>query len=383
MALEIKLNSLSKVQKNILQLFYNKPIQRISINKSDRTEIWNDFVKNRNVKRYKYLKKEVPAFFYELEKALSGNKNLQPAVFSECVYAQTLAQQFLLPNFTNILESSSKAFHNDTINTIKSTGLPARYCYTNSDESNLLVQAGGAGSVDCALVSQVEKNITMIEFKEQYARTSEPDLPKYGENGYLVSSPKFDTVYPQFKLMLNEHLDKRFNVFKHLGSNEGNFSVESLEYAVLKNYSGNKFADVICTEDDSGFLVMLPTEHVSKWAKLEGEIRPSGRNSYKVWSPKKLLHSLAEIDADIKNGIVTVKKSKIKPAKGRGGSKTTRYKINPLFFVRAKNISFHGSDASFNIDAVMQLNPSITAKMNFKGLKIEEVRKFYLELLSK
>ncbi len=383
MGLETKLISLSEVQKNILQLFYNKPIQKISINKSDRTKIWDDFVKNRDVKKYKYLEKEVPAFFYELEKALSGDKNLQPAVFSECVYAQTLAHQFLLLNFTNLLDTSGKAFHNDTINTIKSTGLPARYCYTNSDESNLLVQAGGAGSVDCALISQIEKNLTMIEFKEQYARTSEPDLPKYGEDGYLISSPKFDTVYPQFKLMLKEHLDKRLNVFEHLGSNEGNFSVESIEYAVLKNYSGNKFADVICTEDDSGFLVMLPTEHVSKWAKLEGEIRPSGRNSYKVWSPKKLLDSLKEKDADVKDGIVTVQKSKIKPAKERGGSKTTRYKINPLFFVRAKNISFRGSDASFKLESVMQLNPSITAKMNFKGLKIEEVRKFYLELLSK
>jgi hypothetical protein len=380
---ETKLISLSEVQKNILQLFYNKPIQKISINKSDRTKIWDDFIKNRDVKKYKYLEKEVPAFFCELEKALSGDKNLQPAVFSECVYAQTLAHQFLLPNFTNLLDTSGKAFHNDTINTIKSTGLPARYCYTNSDESNLLVQAGGAGSVDCALISQIEKNLTMIEFKEQYARTSEPDLPKYGEDGYLISSPTFDTVYPQFKLMLKEHLDKRLNVFEHLGSNEGNFSDESIEYAVLKNYSGNKFADVICTEDDSGFLVMLPTEHVSKWAKLEGEIRPSGRNSYKVWSPKKLLDSLKEKDADVKDGIVTVQKSKIKPAKERGGSKTTRYKINPLFFVRAKNISFRGSDASFKLESVMQLNPSITAKMNFKGLKIEEVRKFYLELLSK
>jgi hypothetical protein len=115
---------------------------------------------------------------------------------------------------------------------------------------------------------------------------------------------------------------------------------------------------------------------------LEGEIRPSGRNSYKVWSPKKLIEILKEKGAEIKDGIVTLQKSKIKATKERGGIRTTRYKINPLFFVRAKNISFRGSDASFKLESVMQLNPSITAKMNFKGLKIEEVRKFYLELLS-
>ena len=108
MGFETKLISLSEVQKNILQLFYNKPIQKISINKSDRTKIWDDFIKNRDVKKYKYLEKEVPAFFYELEKALSGDKNLQPAVFSECVYAQTLAHQFLLLNFTNLLDTIGK-----------------------------------------------------------------------------------------------------------------------------------------------------------------------------------------------------------------------------------------------------------------------------------
>ncbi len=374
---------LSEIQKNILEIFYNKPNQKIPIKKSERTKIWDDFVKNRNVKKYMHLEKDVPAFFYELSKALAVGGNLQPAVFSECVYAQTLAHQFLLPKFTNFSETGGKGFHNDTIDKIKSIGLPARYCYSNLDESNLLIQAGGAGSVDCALISQIENNLTMIEFKEQYARTSEPDLPKYGEDGYLISSPEFDKEYPQFKLMLKEHLDKRFNVFEHLGSNEGNFSTESIEYAVLKNYSGSKFADVICTEDDAGFLVMLPTEHISMWAKLEGEIRPSGRNSYKVWSPNKLIESLKEKDAEVKDGIVTLQKSNIKSTKERGGNRVSRYKINPLFFIRTKDISFHDSNASFKLESVRQLNPSITAKMKFNGLKIEEVRNFYLELLSK
>ena len=54
---------------------------------------------------------------------------------------------------------------------------------------------------------------------------------------------------------------------------------------------------------------MIPTEHISKWAKLEGEIRPSGRNSYKVWSPNKLIESLKEKDAEVKDGIVTLQKS--------------------------------------------------------------------------
>jgi hypothetical protein len=267
--------------------------------------------------------------------------------------------------------------------TIKSTGLAVRYCYWNSDQSNFLFQAGGAGSVDCALVSQVEKNLTMIEFKEPYARTSEPDLPKYGEDGYLVSSPDFDKEYPQFQFMLAEHINNKFNIFDHIGSNVGSFSDESIEFAVLTNYSGSKFADIIVTEDESGYLVMLPTEHIARWAKLEGEIRPSGRNKYKVWTPKKLLKSLKEIDAVIKDNLVTVSGSSMKSAIERGGNKISRFKISPLFFVRPSKIKFHGNKATFDINSVQQLNPSITAKMKFKSLKVDEVSKFYLELLEK
>lgn len=376
-----ELTPLSRIQKLILRDFYSSSNQKIAVKKSERKEIWDDFVKNRNIKKYSHLAEKVPAFFAELNKALTVNKNLQPAVFSECVYAQSLAQKFKLPKFTNLLDAKNKGFHNDTVEAVNSTGLSVRYCYSNADDTKLLFQAGGAGSVDCALISQIEKNLIMIEFKEQYARTSEPDLPKYDEEGFLTSSQKFDEKYPQFKLMLGEQLDKRLNVFTHLGSNEANFSPESIEYAVLKNYSGSKFADVICTEDDSGFLVMLPTEHVSKWAILEGEIRPTGRNSYKVWSPNKLIKSLRDLGAKFDGEIVTIPISQIKSTKERGGSNISRYKINPLFFVRSKNIEFHGKSASFNIKSIKQNNPSITAKMNFKGLKIEEVKNYYLGIL--
>jgi hypothetical protein len=87
--------------------------------------------------------------------------------------------------------------------------------------------------------------------------------------------------------------------------------------------------------------------------------------------------------AEVKDGIVTLQKSNIKSTKERGGNRVSRYKINPLFFIRTKDISFHDSNASFKLESVRQLNPSITAKMKFNGLKIEEVRNFYLGLLSK
>jgi hypothetical protein len=217
--------------------------------------------------------------------------------------------------------------------------------------------------------------------KEPYARTSEPDLPKYDEDGYIVSTDSFYQSYPQFKPMLEEQIQKKLNVFEKIGNNIADFSAESIEKAVTENYAGKKYAHVICTEDESGKLVMLPSNHVALWAKLEGEIRPSGRNSYGVWTPIKLLEMLLEMDATVDGDVVRIPVSRLKSANARGSKKLSRFKINPLFFVRASNVQIKGTDAYFSIGAVRQLNPSITAKMNFKGLDIAEVRKFYVGLV--
>jgi len=379
----VNLAALSVKQKAILSVFYNATNQKILVKKSDRTKIWNDFVKNRKINKYSYLEDTIPAFFSELNKAIKNNKNLQPAVFSECVYAQSLAENFLLSKFTNLHDPKETSLKENTIQIIKQSGLSVRYCYSNHEETNLLLQAGSAKSVDCAWISRSDEGATMIEFKEQYARTSEPDLPKYGEDGKLITSSKFDNKYPQFKQMLTEQINKKLNIFDHLGNNEAIFSNESILFAVLNNYLGNKLADVICTEDNSGFLVMLPTQHVAHWARLEGEIRPSGRNPYKVWTPKHLMKCLKEKDAVINNDSVTIPLHKIEITTERGGSKKNRCKINPLYFVQFNDAYINNQSVTFKLQSVWQLNPSISTKMNFAGIKFEEVKDFYLGVLNK
>ena len=44
-------------------------------------------------------------------------------------------------------------------------------------------------------------------------------------------------------------------------------------------------------------------------------------------------------------------------------------------------VKIEGEYAFFPLKVVKQLNPSITAKMNFKGLKCAEVKNFYSELI--
>jgi hypothetical protein len=233
--------------------------------------------------------------------------------------------------------------------------------------------------VDSALISFDKKIATMIELKEPYARTSAPDLPKYGEDGYLVSTEKFLIENPQFKSMLEEQINKKFNIFEHLGSNLSDFSLESIETAVTENYLGEKFADFICTEDSSGYLSLIPSSHVALWAELEGELRPTGRNSYPVWTPDKLLSVLLEKGGSVQADTVTMPLSSFKQSKARGGDNISRFKISPLFFVRSEDVNTTKGNVTFKLEAVKQNIPDITAKIDFRNLDVSEVKKFYTD----
>jgi hypothetical protein len=87
------------------------------------------------------------------------------------------------------------------------------------------------------------------------------------------------------------------------------------------------------------------------------------------------------MNAEIENNIVRIPLNKLKSSNARGSRSISRYKIDPLFFVRESNVTLSGQTASFALDEVRQLNPSITAKMNFKGLKVAKVQDYYSELI--
>jgi hypothetical protein len=371
--------TLSKAQKIMLSDFYSKPSTKVAFNTSERRKIWDKFKVERNIKKFNYIEESVPAIFAEINKAVVHEKNIQPAVFSECVYAQAFANKFNLSVFENHINSEGIKFDFSGIEIPNAEDLTIRYSYSRSDKKISLVQAGGAGGVDCALISFEEKIATMIELKEPYARTSAPDLPKYGEDGFLVSSEKFVQENPQFRSMLEEQIRKKFNIFENIGSNLSDFSAESIESAVTENYSGEKFADFICTEDSSGYLALIPSSHVAIWAKLEGELRPTGRNSYPVWTPNKLLSVLKEKGGSVHADTVTMQLSSFKQSKARGGENISRFKISPLFFVRSADVENMKGTVTFKLDAVKQNIPDITAKINFKNLEVSEVKKFYMD----
>jgi activator of HSP90 ATPase len=124
---------------------------------------------------------------------------------------------------------------------------------------------------------------------------------------------------------------------------------------------------------------LVPSSHVASWAKLEGELRPTGRNSYPVWTPNKLLSVLKEKGGSVHADTVTMPLSSFKQSKARGGENISRFKINPLFFVRSADVENTKGTVTFKLDAVKQNIPDITAKINFKNLEVSEVKKFYMD----
>ena len=368
---------LTESQDKIMKLFYSLPKTKVIFTKKQRDLFWKLAIKNSiDSNLIKILKNKVPALAHQIEKSQETNKYIQPAVFSECVYSQTLANMFQLKMFVNCFEDK-KFIPEEVCNLIKKIHLNPRYVYSDFDKNKLLIQAGGCPGIDCALFNSPNSNIFTIEYKEQSAKTSEPDLPKYGEDGYIITNDEqWLNKNMQFKEMLK--YQEGLNFFKSIGHNINDFPIETIMYAISNNYT-DKNLDVICTEDSDGFLVMLPANQVQKWAHIEGEIRPAGRNHYHVWSPNALKENLLKINALFYGKFVTVPKNNLEVRRERGSNgKISGYKINPIFFVYINdcNDNMNGT-ITFDISNVQQLNPTITAKVFFKSLKYNEVKKYY------
>ncbi len=365
---------LTKQQKEIMQEFYSIARTEVIFDKSERDNLWRLATKRSSALDLQDLKTRCPALEHQIRKSFEQRRNIQSAVFSECVYAQTLANMLKLDLFVNCSETPD-FIPLGVVNLIGSYHLVPRYVYSTKDKNRMLIQAGSCEGVDSALISVIDVVVYTIEFKEPNAKTSEPDLPGYGEDGKLKITKKFLKDYPQFSAMLNEQKD--LNFFLNIGHNINTFSNESITKAVQSNYA-KKYLDVLCTEDIDGCFVMMPANHVQLWAELEGEIRPAGRNHLKVWTPRALRRLMLQYNPSIDGTIVKLEKSKLEVRKQRGGAgKVSGYKITSLFFIYAKDCDDDGVNITFDIAKVRQLKPTIAGKMFFRTLKYDEVKSYY------
>lgn len=181
---------LTKLQKEIMSEFYKIQPTKVILNKNQRNELWHKVIKKDSSLDLFYIRTICPALEHQIKKSYETGKNIQPAVFSECVYAQTFANMFKLNKFINCFENQD-FIPNEIRLLLKSYNLFPRYTYSTNDKKRMLIQAGGCNGIDSALISVVDLNIYTIEFKEPSAKTTEADLPKYGENGSLIITEKF------------------------------------------------------------------------------------------------------------------------------------------------------------------------------------------------
>lgn len=367
--------ALTKPQSEIMAEFYQLSKIKVIYDKKQRQELWNNVTQGKEINNDE-IKKQCPALFHQIQRSIAEKQNIQSAVFSECVYAQTYANLLKLNTFENCYLGFRLPENIEQL--LQSYYLTARYVYTNANQSKMLIQAGGCNGVDSALIIVDNLQIYTIEFKEPYAKTSEPDLSEYDEQGNIKIDDKFLSRYPQFRLMLEEH--KKLNFFDLMGHNEHNFSEESIMFAISNNYNQiKKYADVLCTEDKDGYLTMLPINQIAQWAEIEGEIRSAGRNHYKVWTANALKKFLHDKNAVINGNTVIIDKKYLETRNQRGNkAQISGYKINPLFFIRLKDIIENGENRiQFNLNSVRQLKPTITAKVNFKNLQYDNVKQHY------
>jgi len=375
-------NQFEDLQGALLSEFYAKDSPSVAFPKKRRDEIWKAFKDDRSIQAAALDRHSCETLYLEMEKALRAGRNIQSAVFSECVYAKALGDQLEIRNL--ILPQENNSIFNTSISTrLDELGINPRYIYANQVRTRFLIQAGGPQGSDCALVEMENRNftITLIEFKEPASKTTEADLPPYREDGLLTLNAAFESKHPQYVPMIQEQISRKLNVYEYFGHNINDFSKKSILDAVLENFQGSRSPAVICTEDAAGFLTMIPTQDVNKWARLEGEIRPAGRNNYEIWTPRKFAQIIGELGGDIREGEISIPRRAIVEGYARGGHSKipTRLKIGTIFFIRPQKLMKLDDEQNyhFSLADVRQLRPTVAAKMFFNDLDARMVGQEY------
>ncbi len=156
---------LTKSQKEIMREFYEIEPTKVIFNKTQRMRLWNKTKTRSNDLDFNELNLKCPALEHQIRRSYADHSNIQSAVFSECVYAQTFANMLHLELFVNCFENHS-FIPEPIIHLLQSYNLMPRYVYSTSDKRRMLIQAGGCNGIDSALITVIDLVIYTIEFKE-------------------------------------------------------------------------------------------------------------------------------------------------------------------------------------------------------------------------
>lgn len=200
------------------------------------------------------------------------------------------------------------------------------------------------------------------EIKEPKSKLLEIDLI-YDENGKLL--PRSNTPNEYFSYI--DSFNKETSIFKELGHN---YSLKNIGINMVYKDFCSKKVDFILSYDQNNTIIFFNNnfQDINRHMTFEGsEIRTSGRNGIKVFTPKYFNKILSDILIQEDNKNILLDKSKLTPIVGRGRTDITRYKLNKSFFFKTANI-LKETDSTIYIKktSIKQLEPTIAVHLNIR-----------------
>jgi hypothetical protein len=358
----------------VLGRFYHEGLIAPDLSAGERKEIWEKSKKDK-LDAFEFARKNYSAnkaLVEELRKAITSKtktgkaKNLQAGVITECCYALGIAKAFQLGQFS-LAAATGVVLPQQLMGIVKDQGFSVRYIFHNANRSMFLLQGGGPHAVDAILFNTARGEFVTIEFKEPSAKVSEADLPKYGEDGNFRSDSGFEKKHHGYLHMLRDVVSKGLNIrnLKNHNTKPADFQHESVTKAIVAALGR---ADLVCTNDKDGFVVLVPITDLLNLVRVEGEIRSAGRNSYAVWTPKFFAEVLADESGSIVGSEVNLPVTDKSWGKGRGTDESTRFRIGSLFWAPIAKVRIESARARIKLADVKQKRPTIAAKIFFEEL---------------
>ncbi len=317
----------------------------------------------------------------EIKKQYERNMALQPGVLSECNYVETLARLFKL---NKCLDLNNVTFNQVPIEAAKylipsaETISGGRYLYYNTKKDIFLFQYGNPETGDAIMVIDGDK--IKLEFKERTAKTGEYDITGlYGEDGKLIISDDFANKNPEYVPFI-EQFNEETNVIEQIGHNFNTFD-EKTKIASIQEYFIKNEIDVLISSTKENELIALTPDSItleledgtSIISTQNSEIRTSGRNYTKIFTPELFHQTLQKIGAkeiDNETVLVNINTPFVEMVTGRGLNQITRIKFNKIFFIKIENITWQDeNNIIFKIDDVCQLKPTVSMHLTILASK--------------
>lgn len=317
----------------------------------------------------------------EIKKQYERNMALQPGVLSECNYVETLARLFRL---NKCLDLNNVTFNQVPIEAAKylipsaETISGGRYLYYNTKKNIFLFQYGNPETGDAVMVIDGDK--IKLEFKERIAKTGEYDITGlYGEDGKLIISDDFANKNPEYVPFI-EQFNEETNVIEQIGHNFNTFDEETKIASIQEYFIKNEIDILISSTKENELIALTPDsitleleDGTSIISTQNSEIRTSGRNYTKIFTPELFRQTLQKIGAkeiDNETVLVNINTPFVEKVTGRGLNQITRIKFNKIFFIKIENITWQDeNNIIFKINDVCQLKPTVSMHLTILASK--------------